>query len=436
MVRINLKDVILASCLIGLAIFMTFDLFGFHGSVAGTIGPGVYPAITLGLIVITGIIIIREALVPIRLRLILPFAAGGLQGLMIGKLAGILSRGFGERLLVKGAVGQGFFSARHLAAKAKPDGTTFAVVTGNQPSPSCFYNAGLNLKEYEPVALLTFDPYVFVIKADEDDKDSEPLSKENFIKKLASKTVGFSFQPEVAQPLRQALTQRTGVQIQHTLPESTQLMLESLNAGKICAGLCPLSDLTGNREFDGNCRLLAVGSPERLADYPDTPTLSELGINIVWGPWMGLALPAGASQEIVQKVWSFLAQEENLKALKSDIRHGGGLESIQGPDEFRQLLQKQSEVGSETGSDKDAEAYVETASLGKVTATIAFFVAFMALAPFVGYLVSSLVFLSALSILLWPGGRKRALPLLLTVSVGASLGIFWVFSQVFSVVFP
>ena len=85
------------------------------------------------------------------------------------------------------------------------------------------------------------------------------------------------------------------------------------------------------------------------------------------------------------------------------------MENIQGPDEFRGLLQRQSTVGSETGADQGVEAYVHTASLGKVAATIALFVAFMILAPFVGYLASSLVFLTALSILLWPGGAQTRL---------------------------
>lgn len=436
MVRIKLNDAIIAGCLIGLAIFMVFDLVKFRGAVAGTIGPGVYPAITLGLIIVTGIFVLYKALIPVPLRLILPFSPSGLQGLMIGKLAGILSAGFGERLLVKGAMGQGFFSARHLASKAKPDGTTFAVVTGEQPSPSCFYNAALNLKEYEPVALLTFDPYVFVVKADGADAGLEPLSKEGLIKLLTSGMVGFSFQKEVAGPLRQALQQRTGVEVKETLPESTQLMLESLKSGQIAVGLCPLSDLTTSREFEENCRLLAVGSPERLADYPGIPTLTELGVDIVWGPWVGLALPAGATREVVQKTWSLLAQEENLQALKDDIRNNGYLENIQGPGEFRRLLLMQSRVDSETGADQGIEAYVNIASLGKVSATVALFVAFMILAPYVGYLASSLVFLPTLTILLWSAGRKRALPLLIAVPVGASLAIFWIFSEVFSVIFP
>ena len=40
-------------------------------------------------------------------------------------------------------------------------------------APPGFYNAALNLKEYEPVALLTFDPYVLVVKSGGTEKDSD-----------------------------------------------------------------------------------------------------------------------------------------------------------------------------------------------------------------------------------------------------------------------
>jgi tripartite-type tricarboxylate transporter receptor subunit TctC len=434
--RIKLKDIILAGGIIGLAVLMIFDLVRFRGSVAGTIGPGVYPAVAIALIIVTGLVIIIKAFVPIRFRLIVPFLPEGLQGLMIAKLPGILAQGVGERLAVKGAVGQGFFSARHLAAKAKPDGSTFVVVTGDMPGPSCFYNAAANLKEIEPVALLSFDPYVLVGKAGGAANGAASLSRQELIEKLASGPMGFSFQKEVANPLRLALGHRTGLEIRQTLPESTQLMLADLQAGKIATGLCPLSDLIGSAEFKAKGRLLAVGSLARLPEFPDAPTLLELGLELVWGLWMGLALPKGTSSEIVEKTWSLLSREDNLQALRADIRHNGGLENIRGPEEFRELLAVQSKAGAETGADQGVEIYQKTATLGKVSATVAVFVAFLLLAPFVGYLPSSLVFLAGLSFLLWPRGRKKALPLILAVSVGVGGGIYLIFSQVFDVIFP
>ena len=109
MSRINLKDLLLSGFSIGIAAFMVIELSGMRSAVAGTIGPGVYPAITLGLVIISGLFIIVKALKPVRLRLILPFSPGGLKGLMFAALPGILARGFGDRVQLKPAAGNGFF---------------------------------------------------------------------------------------------------------------------------------------------------------------------------------------------------------------------------------------------------------------------------------------------------------------------------------------
>ena len=436
MSRLNFKDMLLSGLTVAMAVFMVFELVEMRGSVAGTIGPGVYPAIVLGLVIVSGLFVFLKSLSTVRLRLILPFSSGGLQGLMIAKLPGILARGFEDRVQVKAAVGQGFFSARHLAAKAKPDGATFAVISGEQPSPSCFYNASLNLKEYEPAALLAFDPYVFVARAGGDEDFAAGLAPDGFLKRLSAGAVGFSFQEQVAEFLVRSLSHRTRIEFEPVFPASTKIMLQSLESGGMSLGLCPMSDLINNKEFGKACRLLAVGGPERLPDHPEAPTLQELGVDIVWGVWMGLALPAGTPPETTQKVWSLISVEETMQALRDDIRHNGGVDHIRGADEFRRLLEEQSRVGLETEANRGAEQYTKTASLAKVAATVAFFASFLILAPFTGFLPSSMAFLATLSILLWPSNRKRALPLLLAVSVGVSLGIYWIFSQVFSVVFP
>ena len=283
---------------------------------------------------------------------------------------------------------------------------------------------------------MTFDPYVFVAKANDNKAPGEESARGTLSGLLSSGTVGFSFQEQVAEPLRRALAHRTGEKFEIAVPASTKLMLRELESGGMSIGLCPLSDLTGDEGLGKTCRLVAVGSPERLPDHPETPTLQELGLDIVWGVWMGLALPAGTPKSITQKVWELVSDGETMPLLRDDIRHNGGVDSIRGGDDFRKLLQDMNRVGLETAANGDAEQYTKSGSLPKVCASVALLVAFIALAPLVGFLASSLVFLTALTIVLWPANRIKALPLLLAVSVGASLGVYWIFSQAFSVVFP
>jgi tripartite-type tricarboxylate transporter receptor subunit TctC len=61
---------------------------------------------------------------------------------------------------------------------------------------------------------------------------------------------------------------------------------------------------------------LAVSSGERLPDYPDVPTFSELGYDLVVTNWFALAGPAGLPAEIVRKV----NREINVAMAKPETR--------------------------------------------------------------------------------------------------------------------
>jgi tripartite-type tricarboxylate transporter receptor subunit TctC len=53
----------------------------------------------------------------------------------------------------------------------------------------------------------------------------------------------------------------------------------------------------------GQLKILGFGSPARLAQYPDVPTLAESGLpGYEAGSWYGLAAPKGTPTEIIDKL--------------------------------------------------------------------------------------------------------------------------------------
>jgi len=434
--RMNLKDFAIAACLIGLAVFMVFNLLGFHSSVAGTIGPGIYPLVTLILIIVTGLIILLKSFAKLHFRLVCPFAAGSQQGLIVKKITDILSEHLGTTVGVIHATGQGFFSARYQGARAKPDGATLTVVSGDRPTPSIFHNARLHSTLFEPVSLLSFDPDVFVTKAPDSGDGPYGLPLSELKAAISGSSMGFSHRPETAKELQASFSRHAGVTPQAVFYPATQLMLESLASGQIAVGLCPLGDLIENKRLDHEYRIIAVGSPERLSEFPTIPTLLELGVPLVWGVWTGLALPLGATSETVDKFWKILSDPANRESLQSVIRQNRGVADIQGPEAFRRLLELQQPNGEETTQTVDDEMDPGKGSLYKVIAGIGFLLAFLLLAPHTGYLAFSLVFMFGLPLILWPNRRKKAFPVILTGAIGVSLSVYWIFTNIFSVVFP
>jgi tripartite-type tricarboxylate transporter receptor subunit TctC len=67
---------------------------------------------------------------------------------------------------------------------------------------------------------------------------------------------------------------------------------------------------------------LAVSAEQRLPDYPDVPTFSELGYDLVVTNWFALAGPAGLPADTVRKVNReinvAMAMPENRQRMRED----------------------------------------------------------------------------------------------------------------------
>lgn len=60
---------------------------------------------------------------------------------------------------------------------------------------------------------------------------------------------------------------------------------------------------TGQYIRAGKMKALAVGRPERLKEFPDVPTLSEIGLRYADPKtWFGLFAPAGTASDIINKI--------------------------------------------------------------------------------------------------------------------------------------
>ena len=72
-----------------------------------------------------------------------------------------------------------------------------------------------------------------------------------------------------------------------------------------------------------NLPALAAWSAERLPEYPDIPTMKELGYDAVMGNWLAMYAPKGTPQNVKDKLTSALkATLEDQTSLKrlADLR--------------------------------------------------------------------------------------------------------------------
>lgn len=70
-------------------------------------------------------------------------------------------------------------------------------------------------------------------------------------------------------------------------------------------------------------RMLAVAAEERLPAFPDVPTFSELGYDIVGGAYRGVAVPDSTPEELRQKISDIVQQVNENPGFVEKMESGG-----------------------------------------------------------------------------------------------------------------
>src|SRR5690606_2670580 len=89
--------------------------------------------------------------------------------------------------------------------------------------------------------------------------------------------------------------------LQHIPFASDAEMLVSALGGDILGWVTQATYVKANTD---KVRAFAVMAEERLPDFPDTPTFKELGLDLVFDVWGGLAAPKGLNPEVISTLES------------------------------------------------------------------------------------------------------------------------------------
>ncbi|HET9822248.1 MAG TPA: tripartite tricarboxylate transporter substrate binding protein [Burkholderiaceae bacterium] len=237
------------------------------------------------------------------IRLVVPYAPGG----SADTLGRLIARHLGDALLqsvvVENRGGAGGLIGSQQVAKSAPDGYTLVVsgigshVIAPVDTPATFDP----MRDFTHVALLGGPPLAMVVNA------SQPVTDvASFIRFVAARPAGLSWgspgQGTHGHLTGELFRTATGLHMVHIGYKGAGPAVADLLANQIPAAFMTLS--SANAHVDtGKLRLLAVSSPRRLAAYPNTPTLAELGYPQLTGTtWFSISGPAGMPAAVVDKL--------------------------------------------------------------------------------------------------------------------------------------
>lgn len=133
------------------------------------------------------------------------------------------------------------------------------------------------------------------------------------------------------------LGRKTGARFDQVLYKSGSETVLSLVAGQVDAIIQTPSEIVPHVQ-SGKLRLLASVSPARWADRPDMPTVKESGYDVEIESWMGLAVPKGTPQAIVDRLQaSMFTAMKDKEVLDGFTRMGIDAVTMTGPDYARMI---------------------------------------------------------------------------------------------------
>ena len=96
--------------------------------------------------------------------------------------------------------------------------------------------------------------------------------------------------------------QRANVDIVHVPYRGSAPALQDVMGGQVTMAFLDTAVAMANAKA-GKLRVLAVATPERLAQLPDVPTMNEAGVaDFTAYAWQGLVGPAGVPADVVSKL--------------------------------------------------------------------------------------------------------------------------------------
>lgn len=280
------------------------------------------------------------------IRLLVPFSAGGSPDLL-ARLIGIqLGRQLGQGVVIDNRVGANGIIAGEAIAKAAPDGYNLLVTTGSQAiNPSIYKKLPYDtVQDFAPVCLFTVAPALTLVV-------NPAFSAKTFPEflALARKPDGkVSFgSPGTGNTLHLAgelLNATAGTHMLHVPYKGAAPALNAVLSGEVSA--CFLSTTAATLAVrSGQVRPLAVTSAQRIAAFPEVPTMAESGVPSMDynGGWVGLFAPGKTPRPIIERLSLEINKAMQTPEVREKMTSWDSAPMTGTPDEFARFFQAEME---------------------------------------------------------------------------------------------
>lgn len=238
------------------------------------------------------------------------YAPGGPSDIQARALAAAAEPILGQPLLVLNRPGAGGTVMMATLATVKPDGYTIGITPGSLTVVPYFQQVNYDLsKDFTYLAALSTYTESFSVRADSPWKTLNDLIE--YARKNPNQvnigTAGVAVSPSI---MEKVIARKAGVQWGEVPFKGDGDIVTALLGGHVHVGANSGSHIPQVRA--GKLRLLFNATAERVREFPEVPTLRELGFDFIALSYSGVAGPKGLAQPIARKL------EEAFRKARND----------------------------------------------------------------------------------------------------------------------
>jgi len=272
------------------------------------------------------------------IRIVVGFAAGGGNDIIVRVLAPKMSVGLGQPIVVEKKPGAQRIIAAEYVAKSAPDGyTLFMGPSGAMTMNPAIYSRlpYSPLRDFAQISMIGDFPLILVVNS------SLPVNSVKDLidyAKARSGDVNYSASAAPFQLAAELFNQKTGTRFAHIPYKSTADSMGAVMSGQVTMTIMDPPPAIGPLK-GGKVKGLAVTSAKRDPAWPDLPTLAEAG-----GPdieirlFTGFHAPAATPPAIVKRLQQEVARVVRLPEIRERLDQMSIVPSGNTPEEFRQII--------------------------------------------------------------------------------------------------
>jgi len=268
-------------------------------------------------------------------RMVVPFSAGSGSDTLGRLVAGALTEGFGQQVIVDNRAGAAGNIGADIVAKAPADGYTLLFANiGHAANVTLYRNMGYDIqRDFAPVTQVASAPAIVVVHP------SLPVKSVAELVRLAKAKPGaINYASGGAGTATfiaaELFTGLAGIELLHVPYRAGGEALTSVLSGETSVYFAPLATALPHVR-QNRLRALAVTSTKRVSLLPELPSVAELGYRgYQSGNWYGILVPAKTSREIVMALHGQTVKALAAPALNKQLVDLGYITIGDMPEEF------------------------------------------------------------------------------------------------------